>query len=350
MTRPRPGRKNAKPQGGPAGRKPTVAGRKKPAGSGTQSPATATPPESAPADDFVPSQLDPTLDDRADTASADGEVADVETTGGEVTEAAPTEADATATEAESTDRETVETADAGTGATEAGAATETGQAETGATDDKPRGKPRRPVTRVSTIKAGAAAPTPSGQAAGSRAGAAGRRRDGSLASRVVTARNAVRVVLTAVVIGLIALILAFTPGARIGANKAFIDQVGTSELTSQARSKLCLPIAVTSQDFDQWAGQARAILVDTALKNFNDYLPTQKKLIEQSKLVADCKIDSVGVRDMSGSADGATATVIANILVSQSLQGQLLNSASVRVSYGMKKFGDQWLISSVDPF
>lgn len=233
---------------------------------------------------------------------------------------------------------------------------------------KPSGKARRPVSRVSTIKADAArAPAKEAKATEVPADAATGRFGGAVAgvgqwgkrmstpstsgaSSFVSAKSAVRLAVAAVVIGLIALVLAFTPGASIGPNKAFINQAATDELMSQARSKLCLPVAVTSKDFDKWAGQARAVLVGTALKNFNDYLPTQKQLIEQSKLVADCRVDSIGVRELTLSDDGDSAKVLANILVSQNLGEQLLNSAAVRVDYTMRKQGDQWMISGVDPF
>ncbi|NMO04650.1 hypothetical protein HH308_25855 [Gordonia sp. TBRC 11910] len=229
------------------------------------------------------------------------------------------------------------------------------------TEAKPTGKARRPVARVSTIRAGATTPIPTTpapstestsklDAAKSTAGQWAKRVTPTSTSGFVTSRNAVRLGVAAAVIGLIALILAFTPGAKIESNKAFVDRAATDELTSQARSKVCLPVAVTSQDFDKWSNQARGVLVGTALKNFNDYLPTQKKLIEQSKLVADCRVDAIGVRELTGSGDGAQAKVLANILVSQNLGEQLLNSASVRVDYTLEKHGDQWLISGVDPF
>lgn len=225
---------------------------------------------------------------------------------------------------------------------------------------KPSGKARRPVSRVSTIKADSTrtpvkpgpAPAQPGRfgSAVANVGQWGKRTTTSDAPSFVSTKSAIRLAVAAVVIGLIALVLAFTPGASIGPNKAFINQGATDELMSQARSKLCLPVAVTSKDFDKWAGQARAVLVGEALKNFNEYLPTQKQLIQQSKLIADCRVDSVGVRELTISDDGDRARVLANILVSQNLGEQLLNSAAVRVDYTMEKHGDQWMISGVDPF
>ena len=80
---------------------------------------------------------------------------------------------------------------------------------------------------------------------------------------------------------------ALHPGASIGKNKAFIDEAATTELTSQAGSKACNVLAHDGTEFDKWAAKARSALTGKALKEFNEYLPTQKQLIEQTKAVAD---------------------------------------------------------------
>ena len=154
--------------------------------------------------------------------------------------------------------------------------------------------------------------------------------------------------IAAAVFAVVAIIGAVHPGASIGADKAFIDEPATTELTSQAGAKACDVLAYDGTDFDKWAAKARSALTGKPLKEFNEYLPTQKQLIEQTKAVADCKVDGVGVMEMTGGGDGAKAHVIMNLVISQSLAGQAANSGAPAVDLHMVRKGDAWLIEQLD--
>ncbi|MFW0788749.1 hypothetical protein [Gordonia sp. CPCC 205333] len=356
----RPNKKSAST----AANRKTVAGRKRPTApateSGVEREAEGTPAQVAPeplaAEQAEPEQVEleqaepkPTTSEPIESAAAVEAADDFVSVDEPATDEA--EADTEAADETGTDDDTDTDAES-TAETVVAEKVSLGKPDKSEDLDaaKPTGKPRRPVSRVSTIKADAnRSATPSDDAATSTTSWATRVTPTSVPS-FINARLAVRLAVAAVVIGLLALLLAFTPGAKIGDNKAFVDQSATDELMGQARGKVCLPVAVTSKNFEGWSGQARAVLVGTALKNFNEYLPTQKKVIEQSKMVADCKVDSIGVRELTGSGDDSRAKVLANILVSQNLDQQVLNSASVRVDYTLEKHGDDWKISGIEPF
>ena len=161
-------------------------------------------------------------------------------------------------------------------------------------------------------------------------------------------RLAIGLGIAAAVFAVIAIVGALHPGASIGSDKAFIDEKATTELTGQAGQKACDVLAYNGTDFDKWAGKARSALTGKPLKEFNAYLPTQRQLIEEQKATADCKVDAVGVMDLTGSGDGAKAHVIMNLVISQSLNGQAANSAAPAVDLHMVRKGDAWLIEKID--
>jgi len=152
----------------------------------------------------------------------------------------------------------------------------------------------------------------------------------------------------ALVLAIIAIIGALHPGASIGKNKAFIDEAATTELTSQAGSKACNVLAYDGTEFDKWAAKARSALTGKPLKEFNEYLPTQKQLIEQTKAVADCKVDGVGVMELTGGGEGDKAHVIMNLVISQSLNGIAANSGAPAIDLRLVRKGDAWLIEKLD--
>ncbi|MGW0039250.1 hypothetical protein [Gordonia sp. NPDC003376] len=209
----------------------------------------------------------------------------------------------------------------------------------------PTGKTRT-VSRVSTIRPQARPAAPSSSRSARPAKARRTRRpsgSGPFSTRLIAILAGV-----AAVLAVVAVILGFHPGVSIGANRAFLDQTATTDLTAQAQTKVCTAIAADGTKVDQWAGKARAVLTGQALKEFNDYLPTQKQLLDQTKAVAECRVDAIGVRDLTGNGDGATAVVLANLVVSESVNGQATNSGTPRTQLHMVKQGDQWLISQVE--
>ncbi|WLP92051.1 hypothetical protein [Gordonia sp. NB41Y] len=208
----------------------------------------------------------------------------------------------------------------------------------------PTGKTRT-VARVSTIKPQA---RPAASSSRSTRPARAPRPGRTSGSGLFSTRLIAILAGVAAVLAVVAVILGFHPGVTIGENKAFIDQTATTDLTAQAQTKVCTAIAADGTKVDQWAGKARAVLTGQALKEFNDYLPTQKQLLDQTKAVAECRVDVIGVRDLTGNGDGATAVVLANLVVSESVNGQATNSGTPRTQLHMVKQGDQWLISQVE--
>ncbi|MEE4024130.1 hypothetical protein V1Y59_13680 [Gordonia sp. PKS22-38] len=207
--------------------------------------------------------------------------------------------------------------------------------------DKPKQASKRPVSRVSTLRPGDGAPAAE---PAEPATSLGRRPGGSR-------RRATVVVLAAIaaVLGIFALIAGLHPGADIGPNKAFVDRPATTELTSQVQSKACA-LTVNTVDVDKWAEQARAVLTGEALTEFDQYLPQQREILGQTQAVADCRVETVGVADLSGGDDGDTARVVVNMIVSQQQAGIAGQSAAPRYQFGMVKQGDAWLINKVEAF
>ncbi|WAC56692.1 hypothetical protein [Gordonia sp. SL306] len=213
---------------------------------------------------------------------------------------------------------------------------------------KPAGK-TRPVARVSTLRTGdAASSTARAVTADKNATSTGKPSTSS--GLFPFSRRAIGILIgVAVVLGIFALIAGLHPGASISSNKAFVDQPATTELTSQVQSKAC-SLTVNTLDVDKWAGEARSVLTGNARSEFDKYLPQQRDILNQTKQVADCRVESVGVADLSGGGDGATARVVANLIVSQKQAGIAGQSAAPRYQFSMVKHGDDWLISQVEAF
>ncbi|MXP20350.1 hypothetical protein GIY30_03140 [Gordonia sp. HNM0687] len=217
---------------------------------------------------------------------------------------------------------------------------DTAEADT-AEADKPKPAAKRPVSRVSTLRPGDSATASSTTSSSTPS----HRRVARYGPRTVVGVLAA----IAVLLGIFAVIAGVHPGADIGPNKAFIDQPATTELTSQVQSKACA-LTVNTVDIDKWAGEARAVLTGQALTEFDQYLPQQREILDQTQAVADCRVETVGVADLSGGDDGATARVIVNMIVSQQQAGLAGQSAAPRYQFGMVKQGDAWLINEVEAF
>ncbi|GAB20296.1 hypothetical protein GOEFS_110_00240 [Gordonia effusa NBRC 100432] len=240
----------------------------------------------------------------------------------------PRDADATS--------ESIETVSA---TTESGVKADS-DADTEADPIKPSGKSRRPVSRVSTIKAGAASkaePT-----VGQQQQQAARKRS-SLVATVVTWRTTKIVAAVAVLLGIVAAILAWTPGATIGDNKAFVDKSATTEVLTQGRNRLCAPLAYEVKGYDKWVQNGRLALTGQALTEFNKTVETQRSVVEQANSSTLCRIDTVGVQTLSGDR----AALIASLVLSRDVNGSVLDSQVIRIQADMVKKGDNWLIENL---
>ncbi|MGW5522409.1 hypothetical protein [Gordonia sp. NPDC003950] len=207
---------------------------------------------------------------------------------------------------------------------------------------KPTAK-KRTVARVSTIK-------PQPESAGGKAGGKtgpGRKAKSQKRSREFSwysTRLIAIVGAVAVVLGIVALVLGLHPGATIGPNRAFIDQAATTDLTGQAQTKICTINSARSKDFDKWVGEVRPMMTGEALSQFNTAVPAIKEQFGQQEVTNDCKVDAIGVSDMSGDDDGSTATLLVNFVVSGTANGAPTQSLISRYQVSMVKQGDQWLV------
>ena len=215
-------------------------------------------------------------------------------------------------------------------------------------DTRAPGAKTRPVARVSTIKPNAAASKTSPAAGTAPTSVRSPRRGMTPSSLLRMSRTTLGVlgVITAVLV-VAAVILALHPGASIGSNKAFIDQAATSELVSQAQTKVCTANSATGVKFDEWSGKARAGLTGEALEQFNKQVAPLKQVMEQAKATTDCQIDAIGVRDLTGSGDGSRAVIVVNMVLSGTQNGVPTQSLTPRYQVNMEKHGDAWLIAKV---
>ena len=221
-----------------------------------------------------------------------------------------------------------------------------------ATPEPTKPKPK-PVARVSTLRRGdtpapAGSPDKPNRPMGRRPGKRDRRGRGA-SRNPLGIRTGVLAGIAAVLF-VIAAILAFHPGAEIGPNKAFVDQESTSQLTSQAQERICAVFGYDHTELDEWQRRAQDALTGQARTEFDETLKAQRELITQTKTGAECRVDAIGVRDLSGADDGATATVIANLVVSETQNSMATNSGAPRAQFEMVREGDQWRIRAVEPF
>lgn len=222
-----------------------------------------------------------------------------------------------------------------------------------ASDNTPSRPRSRPVARVSTLRPGSAAATEpragSGDRhSGRRSGGGGKRPPRERRGLLATWTPVLAV--TAVILGVVATILAFHPFADLDDNKAFVDREATSELTSQAQERVCAIFGYDHTDLDGWATRAQDALTGQARTEFDESLKAQREIITQTKTGADCRVDAIGVRSLGGGSDGDRASVIANLIISETQNGVATNSAAPRAQFEMIREGDQWRIDKVEPF
>lgn len=207
-------------------------------------------------------------------------------------------------------------------------------------------KPKRPVSRVSTLRPSSTDPTAADAAADTSADAPRGRRGSGVGEKVRSTPLAAILAAVAVVLGIVALVLAFHPGASIGPNKAFIEREATSELTGQAQQRICAVFGYEHTELDDWQKRAQDALTGQAREEFDKTFKAQKDLITQTKTGAECRVDALGVKDLAGDR----ATVIANLIISETQNSMATNSGAPRAQFAMVKEGDTWRIQGVEPF
>lgn len=238
--------------------------------------------------------------------------------------------------------------------------TPTRKTPTGKTPTGKAGTRRAPVAKVDTLKPGSGTER---SVADSRQAehewaqnqrATGRGRFAPVTawlSRLFGKRTATVLAIVALVAALLALLVTLRPGAGDNVsddNAAFVNRGETTELISQASAKVCDAIAADGTDFDAWADRARGVLTGPALEEFNDYLPDQRKLLAQTRMVAECRAESVGVRQLTFGEGGPRARVVVAFVISNSVNDMTLNSGTPHAELIMEKHGQQWLIAGIE--
>lgn len=365
------------------GYRPRVAGTTRRPNTEQWKPASSVPtPEVAPEPDVEVTSSSPEV---ADTTEGDAAAIDPGTADTAKTDTAETdtvETDAAETDTAASETVVIDTGKTDTGKTDIGKA-DTGKADTGkadtattdtaktaagssdttvsmtkpttdrdATSERPRGK-SRPVARVSTIRPSDTPTTPRSPSR-EKAGPGRRRPTAATARRSVTARGwftrSTVTVLGAVtvVLAVVALLLAWYAHHAESDNRAFVDESATAELLSQTSTKICVTNAANGLKFDEWSKNALANLTGEARSDFEKVLAGQRKTLIETQSVTDCHVDAVGVRDLTGNGDGASATVVVNMTISGTRMGVMTQSLSPRYQVTMTKHGEQWLIAKVD--
>ncbi|GGF23365.1 hypothetical protein [Williamsia phyllosphaerae] len=286
-------------------------------------PAEDTAPVETPAEDAPAAErsADPTDDTTPDDSAAVDTAADaaavIET---------PTQGEPTTTEA---DTEPVAATEPATTSLEKAAG------------DGPRGK-NRPTTKVSTLKPQSTRPTAPAPVPASESRKAPR---GPLLGwklvGIVTA--------AAVVFAIVAGIAALRPGVSLSSNEAFVNSSVTSEVTSQANSRICTIFGVQYDKLDQWQQTAQANVTGTAAQRFAEYDKAVRDALGQAGLTTggvDCRVDSVGVR----SIEGDNATLVVNLILSQTQGQQASGSGTKRYQVSMQQVGGKWLVSNFADF
>ncbi|GAC56548.1 hypothetical protein GOHSU_08_00760 [Gordonia hirsuta DSM 44140 = NBRC 16056] len=149
--------------------------------------------------------------------------------------------------------------------------------------------------------------------------------------------------LIAAILGGIAAVLAWHPGAVGTENRAFVNNAETTQVMSQVSDKGCLPFTYKWRTATEDLQRADASLTGQAQQDFRKVVETNRTVIVQSKADSACQADNVAIASLT--KDQATA--IATLIVSVTTNGQLADQTMVRLQYLMEKHGDQWKIAQV---
>ncbi|MBM7365914.1 hypothetical protein [Gordonia hydrophobica] len=161
-----------------------------------------------------------------------------------------------------------------------------------------------------------------------------------------TFRTAAIIGAAALVLGIVAAILAFHPGAEVNDNRAFVDSAETEQVLSNARSAACAPFQFDYKNLDGWIASTHDQFTGGALDQFETYLKVQRQVIEQTKSASECQVDSMGVESL----DGDNASVIATLIVSTSRDGIVNESSVPHVRYSLVRMDGTWRVNEVGGF
>ncbi len=211
-----------------------------------------------------------------------------------------------------------------------------------------------PAKQARSARRGAPVPKPAGSSStgGSTggAGAVAKTAPGRSGSAGSTAPRGPLVLAAAGIVALLIGLVGFWhPGGANGQDKAFVDTSATTEVLGQVEDAACTVLGPRrGQTVDKWVASSRAVLVGQARADWEGQLPANRQMIEQSQQTNECRVDSIGVRELTGGQDGATAQVLANLVISLNQGGSAAGSVVVGIQYRVLRQAGKWKITRVD--
>ncbi|MGO3328244.1 hypothetical protein [Gordonia sp. (in: high G+C Gram-positive bacteria)] len=150
----------------------------------------------------------------------------------------------------------------------------------------------------------------------------------------------------AVLLAALAAVLGLHPGAEVSDNKAFVDQEASEKVLAQARTAACAPFQFKYQNLDHWLADAESKLSGSAGEQFKTHLNTNRSIIEQTKASSECRVETVGLMDLTRDR----ATVLAALQIDITRDGALVESNKPKTGVVLVRNGDDWLVDEfLDP-
>ncbi|MFZ2512169.1 MAG: hypothetical protein WAW85_13910, partial [Gordonia sp. (in: high G+C Gram-positive bacteria)] len=157
--------------------------------------------------------------------------------------------------------------------------------------------------------------------------------------------KAITLWLVAAVLGGIAAVLAWHPGAVGTENKAFVNSSETSKVMAQLSSLACIPFNYTWQTVTEDMERASSTLTGTARDEFDKVVEVNRSIIVQRQAESFCQLDHLGLSSLTRNE----AQAIGALIVQVNAGGKLAENNLLRLQYTMVRVGDDWKISEVTP-
>ncbi|QKT08339.1 hypothetical protein HUN08_14885 [Gordonia sp. X0973] len=232
-----------------------------------------------------------------------------------------------------------------------------GSAESGAAKTAPlKSSPAKSsAAKSSPAKSGAAKSAP---AKSSGSGTSGTAKSSTAKSSAAVARTAPRAsgsipkpARWLAVAGLVGIVIGLLGwwhpgGAPRHEDASFVDSKATSEVLGQTESAVCL-MPKPGEPFEKWDRKTRQVLTGKALTDWEKSVPGNKQIIDQTNaagVTTECRVQAIGVRDLTGGGNGSTGHVLVNGVVSSTGASSVIFSKQMEV---VRENG-RWLIRQID--
>ena len=150
------------------------------------------------------------------------------------------------------------------------------------------------------------------------------------------------VALVAVVLGALAVVAAFRPGAS-DSNIAWVDQAETAAVTEAAAHAIEAMHGYNFETIDEDFAEIRELLTDERRAEFDSTAQVTKDAAVQTRTVTEVNVAHIGARMI----DEAHAEVAAYINVSATGDGVAQGSAAAPLLVRMEKADGRWLVSEI---